>query len=295
MDLTQIRYFLALARELNFTRAADACNVTQPALTKSIQRLEAELGGPLLLRERSLTQLTELGRTMLPLLEQTSRAAEAAKAQAASFRQPKRQLLRIGLGPQVPACLFGPLLRAVNARFGTLELTITHGAPEALNDALLHQELDVAVLDGADALADRVNRWPLFQDDLHVLMPEGHALASAEAVQAADLQGHSLVLRDAAVSRALGRLRAGLGLDLPPRHLGGDDDAVHQLVLAGLGLGLAIGRRLPPPGLALRPLAPVLARHEVVVAVVAGRPLARAADAFVRLARARDWEMPAAA
>ena len=50
MDLTQIRYFLALARTLNFTRAAEACNVTQPALTRSIQRLEEELGGPLLLR-----------------------------------------------------------------------------------------------------------------------------------------------------------------------------------------------------------------------------------------------------
>ena len=55
MDLTQIRYFLALAQTLNFTRAAEACHVIQPALTKSIQRLEEELGGPLLLRERALT------------------------------------------------------------------------------------------------------------------------------------------------------------------------------------------------------------------------------------------------
>ena len=70
MDLTQIRYFLALARTLNFARAAEACNVTQPAPAKSIQRLEEGLGGPLLLRERALTQLPPLGRAMLPLLEQ---------------------------------------------------------------------------------------------------------------------------------------------------------------------------------------------------------------------------------
>jgi DNA-binding transcriptional LysR family regulator len=47
MEMQQVRYFLALARELNFTRAAEACNVTQPALTRAIQALEAELGGRL--------------------------------------------------------------------------------------------------------------------------------------------------------------------------------------------------------------------------------------------------------
>ena len=54
--------FLALARTLNFTRAAEQCNVTQPALTKAIQKLEQELGGTLIHRERHLTQLTELGK-----------------------------------------------------------------------------------------------------------------------------------------------------------------------------------------------------------------------------------------
>ncbi len=80
MDLTHIGYFLALARTLNFTRAAETCNVTQPALTKSIQRLEEKLGGPLLLRERSLTQLTPLGQAMLPLLDQTQAAPSVPRS-----------------------------------------------------------------------------------------------------------------------------------------------------------------------------------------------------------------------
>ena len=71
MEFHQVRYFLALCTTLNFTRAAEACNVTQPALTRAIQRLEEEFGGPLFQRERSLTQLTELGRLMRPLMEQT--------------------------------------------------------------------------------------------------------------------------------------------------------------------------------------------------------------------------------
>ena len=67
MELFQVRYFLAWLRTLNFTRAAEACGVSQPALTRAIQRLEEELGGPLLHRERNLTQLSALGRAMLPL------------------------------------------------------------------------------------------------------------------------------------------------------------------------------------------------------------------------------------
>jgi DNA-binding transcriptional LysR family regulator len=70
MEMQQVRYFLALARTLNFTRAAEAANVSQPALTRAIQQLEHELGGPLFHRERANTHLSELGKMMLPYLEQ---------------------------------------------------------------------------------------------------------------------------------------------------------------------------------------------------------------------------------
>ncbi len=110
MDLVQIRYFLALARTLNFTRAAEQCNVTQPALTRSIQRLEDELGGPLLLRERSLTQLTELDRAMLPLLERIADAAEAVRAGAESLRRRDTAPLRLGLCTPVTTALLVPVL-----------------------------------------------------------------------------------------------------------------------------------------------------------------------------------------
>ena len=66
MELHQVRYFLAVASTLNFTRAAEQCNVTQPALTKGVQKLEQELGGQLIYRERQLSQLTDLGKEVLP-------------------------------------------------------------------------------------------------------------------------------------------------------------------------------------------------------------------------------------
>ena len=75
MEMHQVRYFLATAAELNFTKAAERCNVSQPSLTRAIKQLEGELGGDLFRRERPASQLTELGQRMLPLLKQCYDAA----------------------------------------------------------------------------------------------------------------------------------------------------------------------------------------------------------------------------
>src|SRR5690242_2529818 len=82
MEMHQIRYFLADADTLNFTRAAERCHVSQPALTRAIQQLEEELGGLLLRRERKLTHLTDFGRLIEPHLRQLHADAEAAKSTA---------------------------------------------------------------------------------------------------------------------------------------------------------------------------------------------------------------------
>src|SRR5512138_3971382 len=85
MEMHQVRYFLAVARTLNFTKAADDCNVAQPSLTRAIKQLEAELGGDLFRRERPV-QLTELGQRMQPLLQQCFEAASGARSLAASLK-----------------------------------------------------------------------------------------------------------------------------------------------------------------------------------------------------------------
>ena len=85
MEMHQVRYFLAVARLLNFTRAAEECNVTQPSLTRAIKQLEAEMGGDLFRRERPAAQLTELGQRMHPLLQQCYDAASGARMLASSI------------------------------------------------------------------------------------------------------------------------------------------------------------------------------------------------------------------
>ena len=85
MELHQIRYFLALAQELNFTRAAERCGVSQPSLTRAIKRLEEELGAQLVRRERNRTHLTEIGQRIRPRLEQALSLTEIARDEASNF------------------------------------------------------------------------------------------------------------------------------------------------------------------------------------------------------------------
>ena len=79
VEIYQIRYFLAIAEELNFTRASEKCNVSQPSLSRAIQLLEAELGGLLVHREHKRTHLTELGHKVLPHLEAIYDELQTAK------------------------------------------------------------------------------------------------------------------------------------------------------------------------------------------------------------------------
>ena len=83
MHMNQVRYFLALCEERNFTRAAKRCGVSQPSLTNAIKRLEQALGGPLFHRDRRNIELTELGRVVKPYLRQLNQAAYGAKRKAA--------------------------------------------------------------------------------------------------------------------------------------------------------------------------------------------------------------------
>jgi DNA-binding transcriptional LysR family regulator len=97
MEMHQVRYFLAVARTRNFTRAADECHVAQPSLTRAIKQLEGELGGDLFRRERPRAQLTELGVRMLPLLQQCYDSAVSAKSLASSVRAGEVGSLRLAL------------------------------------------------------------------------------------------------------------------------------------------------------------------------------------------------------
>jgi DNA-binding transcriptional LysR family regulator len=87
VEMHQVRYFLTLYQELNFTRAAEKCNVAQPALARAIKLLEDEFGGLLFHRERARTHRSEIGQAVRPYLEEVQRQSQQAKRLAGVCRQ----------------------------------------------------------------------------------------------------------------------------------------------------------------------------------------------------------------
>jgi len=142
----QVRYFLAVADTLNFTRAAELCNVSQPALTRAIQQLEEELGGLLLRRERKLTHLTDFGRLIEPHLRHLFADAEAAKTTAKRFLSLQEAEIRLGIMCTVGPARFMGFLASFHTANPGCEITLVEGVPARLSEMLLQGELDLAVM-----------------------------------------------------------------------------------------------------------------------------------------------------
>lgn len=289
MELAQIRYFLALCRTLNFSRAAEQCNVTQPAFSRAIQRLEEEFGGALITRERNLTQLTALGREMRPHLQTMLDAAEAAQAVATARRnQSGPGSLRIGLGPGVGAGAIAGVVAEVLRVFPAAELHFSEATPGSLTDSMLADGLDCALLPEDAPLPERLNRWPLYTEVAVLVCPAGHRLARLNSCTARDLADELLLVGDACGGFGRMLLEAS---DVPVqlRQCSGTAAQILELVGAGLGVALLSNRLSVGAHLATRKFAEPELFRRIQLAAVAGRPLGPAASSFIKLCRAQAF------
>jgi DNA-binding transcriptional LysR family regulator len=289
VELQQVRYFLSLARTLNFTRAADECNVTQPALTKSIKRLEEALDGQLIYRQRNHTQLTPFGRAMLPLLEQIYSAAEVTKAQASMFHRLGGSTLRLGTSIELDTAFLVPVLRELNRHVTTLDLAWKSDGRDALVTMLVEGSLDVAILVDREKLPDQLHRWPLFSERYVAMCPPDHALAKWPEIPPELLRREKLLLPDRLdcdYRSALAALGAGEAGACRICQLASCEDKIEQLVLSGYGVSVSTESRRMPIGLVARPIAPPFPRRTILLVIPAGRRRNLAVDGFMKLARA---------
>jgi DNA-binding transcriptional LysR family regulator len=290
MEMQQVRYFVALAGELNFTRAADRCNVSQPALTRAIQQLEYELGGPLFHRERGNTHLSELGRMMLPYLETIHVQTAAAKEQAKAAKKLDKVTLTIGtmctIGPQ----LIADLLIRFRATHPEVEVAVVDaGAPEMIQK-LEKGELEIAVVGVPDELPDTLHQLPIFEEDFVILLPPNHRLCAKNPVHAADLHEEPYVSRsNCEVFEPVRTDLNGRGIYMRKVFSSPRDDWVQGMIKAGLGLGFFPEFAVTDPDLVVRPLVEPSYSRTIYLTTVRGRPHSPAVGAFVQEARRYPW------
>src|SRR3954462_10098339 len=219
MEMHQVRYFLAVARVLHFTRAAEECNVTQPSLTRAIKQLEAELGGDLFRRERPAAQLTELGQRMHPLLKQCYEAATGARELASSFKSGEVGALRIALTHSVDLSLLIPHLDQIKRMFNRLEFRFLRGSAREVGEFLKKGEAELGIAAEIGEEWDRLDTWPLFTEGFQFVVSKRHPLAEREKIDFDDLRAEQLLARNYCEHAA--RMNASLrehGLDVDRSH-----------------------------------------------------------------------------
>jgi LysR family hydrogen peroxide-inducible transcriptional activator len=291
MEMHQVRYFLSLSEELNFTRAAERCHVAQPSLTRAIKQLEEEMGGALFHRERANTHLTELGRTLKPYLEQVLGRAEQAKREAKEFIRLGRTPLRLGLMCTIAPTLLLDLVAAVCARHPGIELHIVDAAASQLREHLLTGALDIAIF-ALPALTtdDRVHYQPLYREQFHIVLPPAHPLAAQAAVRVKDLDGeHYLSRINCEFGDAADAVFDEQGVTGPTVYQSERDDWILAMAAAGLGYAFMPALSVDHPGVAARPLVEPEIWREVALVTVRGRPHSPGVGALVQEAMRLPW------
>ena len=290
MEMQQVRYFVALARELNFTRAAEQCNVSQPALTRAIQQLEHELGGPLFHRERGNTHLSELGRMMLPYLQSVEESCRAARDQARAVKKLERATLTIGtmctIGPQ----LVSDLLIRLQAQHPAVEVRVIDAGGPQMIEMLEKGSLEVAVVGVPEELPESLHQLPIFEERFVIVLPPNHRLSTSDPIRGIQLDKEPYVCRsNCEVYEPVRAELVGRGINLRQVFSSPRDDWVQGMIKAGLGIGFFPEFSVTDPDLIVRPLVEPSFTRTIYLATVRGRPHSPAVGAFVQEARRYPW------
>jgi LysR family hydrogen peroxide-inducible transcriptional activator len=290
MEMHQVRYFLALAGTRNFTRAAEQCHVTQPSLTRAIKMLEEELGGPLLHRDRHNTDLTDLGRVMLPQLERMWASVESVKTTAASLLSLKDAPLKLGLMCTVGPLRFAGFLCGFRSQQPGVTLSLIERKPSDLAAALHGGDLDVAVMAQATAFDDRFRVEPLYRERFAVGFAPGHRFQRMTAVPMAAMDGESYLIRvNCEYFDQLKEAREASGATLRYAYKSEREDWIQAMAAAGLGICFLPVYSPVVAGLLTRPIIEPEVSREVSLVTVAGRRHAPALATFVRAIKSYAW------
>jgi LysR family transcriptional activator of glutamate synthase operon len=282
MEIRQLTYLVLLAEERNFTRAAERGNVAQPALSRQIQKLEDELGVPLVDRTTRRAALTPAGSDLVErarrILDELDGARHAARRSS--------QLLsgRVVLGvTTTPGSVDIPkLLAAFHHQHPDVELAVREDLSVRLADRLRADELDLAIVSGIAAQSRRqLTLDAVARDDLLLVVPARHRLAQRRAVRVANLRHERFIAfpEGATIRDTVATAAARAGFD--PRTPFESGDVARAVALVAAGLGVAV---LPRPdaerhrrGTAALPFSDGRMTHELFVARRTTRRLSPAA------------------
>src|SRR5918995_691675 len=194
MDLRQLSYFVAVAEEGQFTRAATRVSVAQPAVSAQIRRLERELGEALFHRERRAVSLTGAGEALLPHARAALAAAERGRDEIASLRGLLRGRLRVGIAGPVDH-RFAEALGDFHRAHPAVEISVTQEHNEPLLESVANGDIDAAIVgEGVQPLPARVRTRVVATEPLILAVRRGDPLSRRSAITLAQLHEQPMIM-----------------------------------------------------------------------------------------------------
>jgi DNA-binding transcriptional LysR family regulator len=299
MDLRQLEYFVSVAEERNFTRAAARCHVVQSALSYQIARLEREQGVTLFLRTSRSVQLAPAGELLLPHARRLLHGVDVARAELAAFSGLLTGRLRLGMVGSVgnSAPVVESSLMAFHERHPGVEIAVQDTGSRHMAEQVRSGDLDLAFVGlFADQSPAGLVHSVLTDEPLVAVVARDHPLAGRRTVDLGELAGAGPFIEMRAESGLRLQVdaafeRAGVTRTVA-FELGTSDSVVR---FAGLGFGAALvpaSAAATVPGVSVLPLPDPLARHPISLVHRAPEPSAPSARAFLALLRERVAQPP---
>jgi DNA-binding transcriptional LysR family regulator len=290
VEVHHIRYFLAVCDTLNFTRAAEKCNVTQPALSRAIQQLEEEVGGLLFRRERNLTHLTDLGLLMKPRFQQIIDGLTEAKRDARRFLTLEQANLTLGIMCTVGPCRFTGLLADFGHHYPGITLRLIEGIPKDLTERIESGDIDLAIMANPEGFSDRLDTQLLYRERFVIAFPEGHRFARLNGIPMREINGERYLRRINCEYRdRLSEIADQCQADAPLVFASEREDWIQNMVAGGLGICIIPEFSAVIPGIQTRLLVDPEVSRNVCLVWIAGRRHSPAVAAFVKLAKTHPW------
>jgi DNA-binding transcriptional LysR family regulator len=290
MEMHEVRYFLALCESLNFRRAAVKCNVTQPALSRAIRKLEMELGGLLFRREAQQAGLTDLGRLVRPQLEEIAARAKGVELAARQFLKLENAPLRLGALCTIGPAIITKFLKEFSHRNPAVEITLRDGAVKGLIQLLLDDAIDFAIMAQPHEYDERLRVQELYNENFTVAFGLRHPFENRNAVTMADMDKQIYLRRlNCEYREVFADLLKERGLALRVSYQTEREEWIQSLVAGGVGVCFLPEFSACVGGLRTRPLIEPRVARSVSLVSVAGRRRTPQASSFFNLASSYDW------
>lgn len=239
MNLHHLRLFAAVVDHGGFTKAAAALNLSQPAISKSLKELEAELNLTLVDRSGRAVRLTDAGRALHARARELFGVERIAERELRELRGLKRGILRIAASTTIATYMLPPVLGRFHLRHPRVRIQVSSANTRTVLRMLLESRVDVALVEGPVSHA-RVDVIPWRDDELVVIAHPDHHLAASRRVGVDTLAGEQFLVREpgSGTREVTERALARHGIRLTNTMRVGGTEAMKQAVAAGLGLAI---------------------------------------------------------